>query len=75
MEVLPKDYLVELLKLNDVFKMAGFEDEEEDEDAAVRPSQMWVPVRGGQWAMEGRFDVATDDLGWPMLRNGAPSWR
>jgi hypothetical protein len=47
--------------LNDVFKAAGFE----DDGYAVRPSEMWVPVFSGQWEMQGRYDVATDDLGWP----------
>jgi hypothetical protein len=59
--VAPINYWMTAWTVNDVFKMAGFE----DEDETVRPSQMWVPVMGGQWEMEGRFDVVTDDLGWP----------
>ena len=55
--------------LNDIFKTAGFENELGD----TRPSRMWVPVFGGQWQMEKRFDVPTDALGWPTsltLRDG-----
>jgi hypothetical protein len=68
--VAPINYSMTAWTLNDVFKVAGFGDDE----GAVRPSQMWVPVVVGQWQMEGRFDVATDDLGWPTslkLRNAA----
>ncbi len=67
--VAPINYWMTAWTLNDVFKVAGFGDDE----SAVRSSQMWVPVVAGQWKMEGRFDVTTDDLGWAKslkLRNG-----
>jgi hypothetical protein len=67
--VAPINYWITAWTLNDVFKMTGFGDEK----GTVRPSQMWVPIVAGQWQMEGRFDVATDDQGWPTslkLRNG-----
>jgi hypothetical protein len=59
--VAPINYWMTAWTLNDVFKMAGFG----DEGQTVRPSEMWVPVFDGRWRMEGRFEVMTDDLGWP----------
>jgi hypothetical protein len=46
---------------NDVFRQAGFEAEIGDTD----PSELWIPVVGGEWLIEERDLVATDEVGWP----------
>lgn len=58
--VSPINYWMTAWMLADVFKTAGFEAEIGD----TRPSEMWIPVVGGRWAMERRWDVDTDEMGW-----------
>ena len=58
--VAPINYWMTAWTVNDALKMAGFE----EEGWTVRPSQMWIPVSAGQWQMEKRFNVVTDNLGW-----------
>ncbi|NBB90328.1 MAG: hypothetical protein GVY23_03865 [Spirochaetes bacterium] len=63
------NYWMTAWMLNDVFKMAGFEAEIGDTDQ----SKLWVPVIEGQWRMEDRDLVRTDELGWATsmeLSNG-----
>jgi hypothetical protein len=63
------NYWMTAWMLNDVFKMAGFE-------AAIgdtEESELWVPVIEGQWRMDDRDLVRTDELGWATsmeLTNG-----
>ncbi|MFW6288643.1 MAG: hypothetical protein ACOC2Q_02580, partial [Spirochaetota bacterium] len=54
------NYWMTAWMLNDVFKMAGFEAEIGD----TEPSALWVPVVGGEWRMELRSLIQTDELGW-----------
>lgn len=63
------NYWMTAWMLNDVFKMAGWEAEIGDID----PSELWVPVIAGEWRMDERDLVQTDELGWATsleLTNG-----
>lgn len=63
------NYWMTAWMLNDVFKMAGWEAEIGDTD----PSELWVPVFGGEWRMNDRDLVQTDEMGWATsmeLTNG-----
>jgi len=59
--VAPIHYWMTAWTLNDLFKMTGFEAEIGD----VRPSRAWAPVVDGEWLLSRRWDVPTDDRGWP----------
>ena len=54
------NYWMTAWMLNDVFRMAGFEAEIGDTD----PGELWVPVIEGEWRMDLRDLVQTDELGW-----------
>ncbi|MFP4644891.1 MAG: hypothetical protein ACLFM0_11095 [Spirochaetales bacterium] len=63
------NYWMTAWMLNDVFKMAGWEAEIGD----TEPSELWVPVVAGEWRMDERDLVQTDELGWATtleLANG-----
>lgn len=60
--VAPINYYMTAWTINDLFKMVGFE----AEIGNTEPSQAWVPIISGQWNIERRFDVPTDELGWAM---------
>ncbi|MFW5653253.1 MAG: hypothetical protein ACOC0P_04335 [Planctomycetota bacterium] len=60
--VSPINYWMTAWMLNDMFRMAGFESESGD----TRPSRAWIPTINGEWIGDRRWDVPTDNLGWPM---------
>jgi hypothetical protein len=67
--VAPIHYYITAWTVNDMFKMAGFEEEIGNTD----PSRAWTPVIAGRWAMDRRADVPTDEVGWATsldLRGG-----
>ncbi len=57
----PVNYWMTAWMFNDVFRQAGFEAEIGDTD----PSELWIPVLDGEWRVEERDLVATDEVGWP----------
>jgi len=59
--VAPINYYMTAWTVNDLFKMTGFE----APIGNTQASRAWIPVIEGRWSMGRRFDVPSDELGWP----------
>ena len=59
--IAPLNYWMTAWTVNDVMKMTGFEAEIGD----TRRSVMWTPIIEGMWARDRRYEIPTDEFGWP----------